>query len=155
MRKISIVCVGGLKEKYWIDALKEYEKRLSKFCDFDIIEVPEVRLHKNNQAEIDAVIKGEGDKILEKIKGKTVYSLAVEGEILSSEQLADCIMKDSDFGEVCFVIGGSFGLDERVKRAGKKISFGRITLPHQMIRVLLAEQIYRAFTIANNIEYHK
>ena len=155
MRKISIVCVGNLKEKYWIDALKEYEKRLSKFCDLNIIEIPESRLFKNNKSEINAVITDEGTKILEKIKGKKVFSLAIEGEAVSSEQLAEIIESESDLGEICFVIGGSYGLDERVKKCGKIISFGKITLPHQLIRVVLAEQIYRSFTIINHIEYHK
>ncbi len=155
MRKISIICVGNLKEKYWQEALKEYEKRLSKFCDFSIIELPESRLYKNNQSEINSVINNEGNQILEKLKGKKVISLAIEGEAVSSEKFAEIISKESDFGEVCFVIGGSYGLDERVKSLGKKISFGKITLPHQLIRVVLAEQVYRAFTIINNIEYHK
>lgn len=155
MRKITIVCVGNLKEKYWASAFEEYKKRLSKFCDFDILELSESKLYKNNQTEIESVIKDEGDRILEKIKGKTVISLAIEGEIVTSEQLANIISKESDFGEVCFVIGGSFGLDSRVKNIGKQISFGRITLPHQLVRVVLTEQIYRAFTIMNNIVYHK
>lgn len=155
MRKITVICVGNLKEKYWVDALAEYKKRLSKFCDLNIIELAESKLQKNNQSEINAVISDEGDKILAKIKGKKVISLAVEGETVSSEKLAQTISHESDLGEVCFVIGGSFGLDERVKKAGKMISFGRITLPHQLIRVVLLEQIYRSFTIMNNIEYHK
>jgi len=155
MRKITILCVGNLKEKYWQEALGEYKKRLAKFCELSIIELPESRLVKNNASEIDAVICADGDKILEKLKGKKVFPLTIEGEIISSEQLANLIENESNFGEICFVIGGSYGLDERVKNAGKQISFGRITLPHQLIRVVLAEQVYRAFTIFNNITYHK
>ena len=155
MRKISIICVGTLKEKYWIDAIAEYKKRLSKFCDFEIIEVAESRLFKSNTSEINAVINDEGEKILAKLKNKTVICMAVEGQVVSSEQLAQTIAKDSDFGELAFVIGGSYGLDSRIKSLGKNISFGRITLPHQLMRVVLTEQIYRAFTILNNIEYHK
>ena len=155
MRKITVVCVGNLKEQYWVDALAEYKKRLSKFCDFSIIELPESKLYKVGRSEIEAVVRDEGDRILEKVKGKTVISLAIEGDLVSSEQLSDIVSKESDFSEVCFVIGGSYGLDERIKGIGKRISLGRITLPHQLARVILAEQIYRAFTIINNVVYHK
>lgn len=155
MRKISIVCVGNLKEKYWVDAFGEYQKRLSKYCDFTVIEIPESKLNKANASEISAVISAEGDRLLEKLRGKKVICLAIEGGAVSSEKLAEIVSQESDFGEVCFVIGGSYGLDDRVKRLGKSISFGKITLPHQLIRVVLAEQIYRAFTIINNITYHK
>lgn len=155
MRKITLVCIGNLKEKYWKDAIDEYKKRLSKFFEFNIIELPESKLHKANDSEIKMVVESEGEKILEKVKGKKVVSLAVEGEVVSSEQLSRIIEKETDFNELCFVIGGSYGLDERVKKLGKKISFGRITLPHQLIRVVFTEQLYRAGTILNNIEYHK
>ena len=155
MRKITLVCIGNLKEKYWKDAIDEYKKRLSKFFEFNIIELSETKLHKANDSEIKMVVESEGDKILEKVKGKKVVSLAIEGEVVSSEQLAQIIEKETDFNELCFVIGGSYGLDERVKKLGRKISFGRITLPHQLIRVVFTEQLYRAGTILNNIEYHK
>jgi len=155
MRRITIVCIGNLKEKYWVDAFAEYKKRLSKFCDFSVVELPESKLFKAGKSEIESVINDEGDRILEKVKGKSVISLAIEGDLVSSEQLAGIVSKESDFGEVCFVIGGSYGLDERVKKICKRISFGRITLPHQLARVILSEQIYRAFTIINNVVYHK
>lgn len=154
MRKITLICVGSLKEKYWRDALSEYQKRLSRFCDFEVIEVPEVRLCGSGDGAQSAVVRGEGDRILAKLKYKRVFVMAIEGELVSSERLADEI-RQSDFGELCFVIGGSYGLDERVKKLGKCISFGRITLPHQLMRIVLSEQIYRAFTINNNIIYHK
>lgn len=155
MRKITLICVGNLKEKYLIDAVNEYKKRISKFFDFEIVEIPEARLQKNNQAEIEAVIKNEGNKILEKIKGKKVCVLAIEGKEMSSTQFADFVAKESDFFELCFVIGGSYGVDEKVKKLGQNISFGSLTFPHQLMRVLFVEQLYRAGTIINNIEYHK
>lgn len=155
MRKITIVCIGSIKEKYFVDAINEYKKRLSRFCDFSIIELTESRLYRDNQSEISAVIADEGSKILEKLKGKRVISLAVEGELVSSERFADVVAQESDLGELCFVIGGSYGLDSRIKNLGKSISFGRVTLPHQLMRVVLTEQIYRAMTILNNITYHK
>ncbi len=155
MRKITLICVGNLKEKYLKDAFAEYQKRLSKFFDFNLIELPETKLNKNTSAEIESVIEKEGEKILEKIKGQKVFALAVEGEELSSESFAEMIKKESDFSELCFVIGGSYGLSEKVKNLGKKISFSKMTFPHQLMRVIFAEQLYRAGTIINNIEYHK
>lgn len=155
MRKITLICVGDLKEKYWLDAINEYKRRLSRFFDFEIIQLPETKLQKNNPAEIQKVIKGEGDKILEQIGNKKVISLAVEGEIMSSEKFAEVVQTQTDFNSLCFVIGGSYGLDDRVKALGQKLSFGRMTLPHQLMRVVFIEQLYRAGTIMNNIEYHK
>ena len=155
MRKISLVCVGNLKEKFWAEAFLEYKKRLSKFFDFNLIELPEARLQKNNSSEIARVIEAEGDKILEKVKGKMVVALAVEGRQMDSVQFAKFVATNSDLGEICFVIGGSYGLDNRVKALGKKISFSALTFPHQLMRVILMEQLYRAGTIINNIEYHK
>ncbi len=155
MRKVSIVCVGSLKEKYWVEAVNEYKKRLSKYCDLSIVELPESRLYKNNSSEISAVIEDEGARILEKIKGKRVICLAIEGEVVSSEKLAETIERETDLGELVFVIGGSYGLSSLVKSAGNLVSFGRITLPHQLVRVVVLEQIYRGFTILNNTEYHK
>lgn len=155
MRKISLVCVGNLKEKFWADAFLEYKKRLPKFFDFNLIELPEARLQKNNSSEIARVIETEGDKILEKVKGKTVVALAVEGKQMDSAQFAKFVATNCDFGEVCFVIGGSYGLDDRVKALGKNISFSSLTFPHQLMRVILMEQLYRAGTIISNIEYHK
>lgn len=155
MRKISLVCVGNLKEKFLNDAFLEYKKRLSKFFDFNLIELSETRLQKNNPSEIARVITSEGDKILDKIKGKTVFALAVEGKQMDSIQFAEMIATNCDFGEICFVIGGSYGLDDRVKALGKNISFSALTFPHQLMRVILMEQLYRAGTILNNIDYHK
>ena len=155
MRKITLVCVGNLKEKYLKDAFNEYEKRISKYFDFRILELPETKLSKPTPAEIERVIKTESDRILEKIKGKTAVILAIEGNEMSSPEFANFIEQQSNISEIYFVIGGSYGLDARVKAAGKTLSFGKLTYPHQLMRVVLVEQIYRAATIINNIEYHK
>ncbi len=120
-----------------------------------MIEISESRLLSPNEAGIRKVIEEESARILEKIKGKPVYILAVEGEEMTSPDFAANLGRATDAGEVYFVIGGSYGLSAEVKRVGKPLSFGRLTYPHQMMRVILAEQIYRAATILNNIEYHK
>lgn len=155
MRKVTLICIGTLKERFFVDAVEEYRKRIGKFFDFQIIELTETRLNKGNTGDIERVIKDEGDKILEKIKGKKVCALAVEGESFSSEKFAMFVEKETDFCELCFVIGGSYGLDSRVKALGKSVSFGALTYPHQLMRVLFVEQLYRAGTIINNVEYHK
>ena len=155
MRKITLICVGTLKEKYLKDAFSEYQKRLNKFFDFNIVEIPETKLIKNNSAEIQNVIDKESEKILEKIKGQKVFVLAIEGREMSSENFAKLIENESDFSELCFIIGGSYGLNEKIKNLGKNISFSKMTFPHQLMRVIFAEQLYRAGTIINNIEYHK
>ena len=121
MRKITLICVGNLKEKYLIDAVNEYKKRISKFFDFEIVEIPEARLQKNNQAEIEAVIKNEGNKILEKIKGKKVCVLAIEGKEMSSTQFADFVAKESDFCELCFVISSYATLAKAIKKSTNKV----------------------------------
>ena len=155
MRKITLICVGDLKEKFWTQAIEEYKRRLQRFFEFEIIQLPETKLQKNNPAEIQKVIKGEGDKILEHIGKQKVISLAIEGQQLSSEKFAEFVQNESDYSPLCFIIGGSYGLDERVKALGTKLSFGKMTLPHQLMRVVFVEQLYRAGTIINNIEYHK
>ena len=153
MRKITLICVGKLKEKYLFDALAEYQKRLTRFFDFKIVELAECKLTNSNTPA--RVIESEGREILEKIKGKNAYALAIEGEQVSSEEFAEIIERDGNNGEICFVIGGSYGLSNEVKQKCKKISFGRVTYPHQLMRVIFAEQLYRAATIINNVEYHK
>ena len=155
MRKITLICVGNVKEKYLKDAFSEYQKRLNKFFDFNIVEIPETKLIKNNSAEIRNVIDKESEKILEKIKGQKVFVLAIEGWEMSSENFAKLIENESFFSELCFIIGGSYGLNEKIKNLGKNISFSKMTFPHQLMRVIFAEQLYRAGTIINNIEYHK
>lgn len=151
--KVTIVCVGKIKEKYFIDAIAEYKKRLSRFCDFSVIEVDEAskqeNLEKKNQIE--------GKLLLEKCSGKIV-ALDSRGKMLSSPEIADYVKKKqlSGTSELSFIIGGSNGLSQEViDRADLVLSFGKITYPHQLFRVVLAEQIYRAFTILDGLPYHK
>ena len=157
--RVSVICVGKLKEKYFKDAVSEYEKRLSRFCTYEIIEVADSKIPDNaSAAECEMILKAEGDRILSKIRpNSAVIAMCVEGKPLSSEQLADMIKNISfNTGNIVFIIGGSLGLCESVKkRADMCLSFGKITLPHQLMRVVLSEQIYRAFKINANETYHK
>ena len=151
--KVNIVAVGKIKEKFFTDAIQEYAKRLSKFCDFNIIEVDE----SSNITNIQLKKEKEGELLLSKAKG---YIIALDGggKLLSSEDLAELLKTNMTNGEseFSFVIGGSNGLSDLVKtKANKIVSFGKITFPHQLFRVVLSEQIYRAFTINNHINYHK
>lgn len=156
---ITVICVGKLKEKYWQDAIKEYSKRLSSYCNLNIVELKETRLQGNSMADEAAVKYGEGQEILKKIKDSMyVVTLEVKGKKLSSEDLAAKIEDLSIRGNsnIAFVIGGSLGLDQAVsKRADMKLSFSDMTFPHQMMRVILLEQVYRAFKINRNETYHK
>lgn len=156
---INVICVGKLKEKYWQDAIKEYSKRLSSYCNLNIIELKETRLQGSSPADEAAVKYGEGQEILKKIKDSMyVITLEVKGKKLSSEALAEKIEELSLRGNsnIAFVIGGSLGLDEEVsKRADMRLSFSDMTFPHQMMRVILLEQVYRAFKINRNETYHK
>ena len=156
MRKITLVCVGNLKEKFWVNAIEEYKKRLSRFFDFKIVELPETRIvDKINNSTIQKALTQEAQKMLPILNNKTVVPLCIEGTQMDSVEFSKLIQTSTDENELCFVIGSSYGLDEQIKKLGKKLSFGKITLPHQLMRVVLCEQIYRAGTILNNIEYHK
>lgn len=157
---IKIIGVGKLKEKYLKQGIAEYAKRLGKFCKFEIVEVPDEKApEKLSAAEMEAVKEKEGERILAKIRDKEyVYALAIEGKERSSEEFAQEIAQLTTYGrsDITFVIGGSLGLSPAVlKRAETKISFGRFTLPHQLMRLVLSEQIYRAFMINNGSPYHK
>lgn len=157
---IKIIGVGKLKEKYLKQGIAEYAKRLGKFCKFEIVEVPDEKApEKLSAAEMEGVKEKEGERILAKIKDKEyVYALAIEGKERSSEEFAQEIAQLTTYGrsDITFVIGGSLGLSPAVlKRAETKISFGRFTLPHQLMRLVLSEQIYRAFMINNGSPYHK
>lgn len=157
---IQIICIGKLKEKYWTEAIAEYSKRLSRFCTLEIIELKEAHLpDKASQAEEEAVKLEEGRSILKTIKdGTFVITLEILGKQLDSPQLAAKLESLSLEGKsnIAFVIGGSLGLSEEVsKRANFKLSFSKMTFPHQMMRVILLEQIYRAFKINRNETYHK
>lgn len=158
--KITIVAVGKVKEKFYRDAIAEFEKRLSKYCKLEIVEVADEKTPDNASASQELQIKAkEGDRILSSIKDDMhVIALAIEGKQLSSTELADKMDKLGISGRssIAFVIGGSLGLDERVlKRADFKLSFSPMTFPHQLMRVILLEQIYRAYRIIAGEPYHK
>ena len=151
MIHITLVAVGKIKEKYFAAALDEYTKRLSKYCRFEIVEVREF-----NDKDRDANVRLEAAEIAAKLKGH-VMLCDIRGEEVSSERLAAKIEKLAlNNAAITFVVGGSHGVGAHLDgRVGEKISFGPVTLPHQLFRVILAEQIYRAFTILNNESYHK
>ena len=156
---IQIICIGKLKETYWTEAINEYAKRLSRFCTLQITELKESRLPDKASAAEEAIVKQEeGKEILKAIKpGTYVITLEILSKMLDSPQLADKIAQLSLEGKsnLAFVIG-SLGLSEEVSgRADFKLSFSRMTFPHQMMRVILLEQIYRAFKINRHETYHK
>lgn len=158
--KITVIGVGRLKEKYWQAAIDEYSKRLSKYVKLDIIEVPDEKAPENlSAAEEEIVKKNEGERILKNIKdGAYVIALAINGKMLSSEELSEFLNERMvrGAGHIVFVIGGSLGLSPEVlDRADYKLSFSKMTLPHQMMRVILLEQFYRAVKIMKNEPYHK
>ena len=158
--KISIVCVGKIKEKFFTDAILEYSKRLSKYCNLEIVEVADEKTPDNASLHEEELIKDkEGDRILKNIGYRDyVIALAIEGKQLSSPEMANMVEKLSVDGisSIAFVIGGSLGLSSKVlSRADYKLSFSRMTFPHQLMRVILLEQIYRSFRIIKNEPYHK
>lgn len=161
MIRINIICIGKIKEKYFTDAINEYAKRLSSFCKFSVIELAEERVRSNipNAAQITEVIEAEGKEILKKINTSDyVVAMCIEGKMMSSEELSKMLDTVSVSGKstVDFIIGGSYGLSSEVKtRADFKLSMSRMTFPHQMARMILSEQIYRAFEISSNGKYHK
>ena len=159
MMNVSVICVGKLKESYLRDGCAEYVKRLSAYCKINVVEVAEERASDNpKKTEIAQILQKEGERIIAKIpKGSAVVPLCIEGREYSSPDFSALIEKISlDYSSLCFVIGGSFGLSAEVKALGKtKLSFGKMTLPHQLARLVLLEQTYRAFAISNNSKYHK
>ena len=158
MLNVKIICVGTLKEKYWTDAIKEYSKRLSALCKFQIIELPEAKCDKNpSEASIQKALEDEAKLILQAAAGSTIISLCIEGKLFSSEDLSkklDNLAINGD-SSVSFIIGSSFGLSETVKKSGDRMSMSKMTFPHQLARVMLIEQIYRAFQISIGTKYHK
>ncbi|MBR2560189.1 MAG: 23S rRNA (pseudouridine(1915)-N(3))-methyltransferase RlmH [Firmicutes bacterium] len=156
---INVVCVGKLKERYWTEACAEYLKRLSSYCSVKVTELREAKQQGAGAAAEALVVEQEGKAILEKIGERDyVIALAVKGKRLSSEGLADKINALALEGrsDMCFVIGGSLGLSPEVmKRADYSLSFSDMTFPHQMMRVILLEQIYRSFKIIRGETYHK
>jgi 23S rRNA (pseudouridine1915-N3)-methyltransferase len=158
--KISVVCVGKLKEKYLTMAIEEYSKRLSRYCKLEIIELADEKTPENaSLAEELQIKKREGERILKNIKDSAfVIALAIEGKMLSSEELAEKMAELGVRGEshLVFVIGGSLGLDAEVlERADYKLSFSKMTFPHQVMRMILLEQVYRGYRINCGEPYHK
>lgn len=158
--KITILCVGKVKEKFYRDAIDEFSKRLSRYCKLEIIEVADEKTDEQaSETEIRIVKEKEGERILKNIKDDAyVITLCIDGKQLDSEELSEKIEKHGIQGisHIYFVIGGSLGLSEDViKRADYKLSFSKMTFPHQLMRVILLEQIYRAYRIMNNEPYHK
>ena len=150
---ITIISVGSIKEKYLIDAISEYKKRITKFHKLKIIEITD-----ENSNNIDTILTKEKDRIIKNIKPKDyIITLEIEGELVTSKQLAlkiDYLF--NHFSNLVFIIGGSYGLHQDVKKlANYKLSFSKLTFPHQLFRVILLEQIYRSFKIINNEVYHK
>ena len=156
---ITVICVGKIKEKFFTDAINEYLKRLSRFAKTEIIEVKDEKIPDNaSEKECEAILEKEGNAIISKIpKNSYVITLCIEGTEMSSPALADKIKYMSmESSHLTFIIGGSLGLWENVKKISKlRLSFGKMTLPHQLMRVVLLEQIYRGFKILSNESYHK
>ncbi|USS84655.1 23S rRNA (pseudouridine(1915)-N(3))-methyltransferase RlmH [Fructilactobacillus myrtifloralis] len=157
---IKLVVVGKLKEKYFAAAIAEYQKRLSRFCKVKMIEVRDEKAPESlSSAEMEQVQAKEGDRILAKVSEREyVFALAINGTERTSEAFAQQIKDLTTYGhsDLTFIIGGSLGLAPAVlKRADDQLSFGKFTLPHQLMRVVLCEQIYRAFMINSNSPYHK
>lgn len=158
MINVKITAVGNLKEKYLKDAFSEYSKRLKRFCNFQVCEISESKLPENpSEKEIQKALENEGKRILKECSG-FVIALCIEGKRLSSTDFAETIEKAAAQGgsHITLVIGSSYGLSDEVKKkADLRLSMSEMTFPHQLARVMLAEQIYRAFQINSNGKYHK
>ena len=156
MLNIKIVCVGKIKDSFYKDAVAEYAKRLTRFCKFEVIEVNE-ELVDPSLKNLDLVKQKEGERILAKCEGYKI-ALAIDGKNISSEDHAEKIntLATSGVSKITYIIGGSYGLSNEVLNSvDYKLSFGKLTFPHQLMRVVLTEQIYRAFTIIEGSGYHK
>lgn len=156
MIAINLICVGKIKEKFFVDAICEYQKRLKSFCMLKIIELKETNYSNPTKGEIEKIKEIEGKLILEKLTPNSVL-LDVMGMEKSSEEFAKSLEEAKQkTSEITFVIGGSYGVSDEVKKKiGTKISFSRLTFPHQLMRVIFLEQLYRGFTINANKTYHK
>jgi len=156
MLTVNLLCVGKIKEPYFRDAIDEYVKRLRPFCKFQITEIPESRImDAPSAADIEAALEKEGKRLLEKSAG-LILPLCIEGRQHSSEELSGLLdTAKQTHGAVSFIIGSSHGLSDLVKKAGTGLSMSKMTFPHTLARVMLTEQIYRAFMILNRTKYHK
>ena len=157
--KVTLICVGKVKEKFYRDAIKEYEKRLEAYIKLSTIEINDEKVKVENDSEIALAMEKEGNNILSKIKDtQYVITLEILGKSISSEQFAakiDNLMLTGK-SDVVLVIGGSYGLSDSVKkRSDYALSFSKMTFPHQMMRVVLLEQVYRAYRIITGASYHK
>ena len=159
MQRITVLCVGKLKEKFYADAAAEYCKRLSRYCKIEVTELPETRLPEDpSPAEIKKALAAEATAIRQKLEGGAVVAMCIEGQTCSSEALSKKLAAFTLEGKskVTFLIGGSFGLDETLKKqADWRLSMSPMTFPHHLARVMLLEQIYRACQIAEGTRYHK
>lgn len=156
MANINIICIGKLKEQYWKDAQAEYKKRLSAFCGLNIIEKKEFALPKGaSHALVEKACSEESIAILNS-SGGTLIALSPDGKKMTSETFAAFIKNLTNSGDLTFAIGGSYGLSNDIKKqANKVLSFSDMTMPHQLFRIILLEQVYRAFMIASGRTYHK
>ena len=160
MLTIRLICVGKMRERFYTDAFAEYAKRLGAYCRFSVAEIPEQRLpERPSAAEIRAALDREAVEIGKQIpEGAFVVALCIEGRELTSEELSSLLSKREASGHsrLCFVIGGSFGMSECIKnRAVFKLSMSKMTFPHHLARVMLAEQLYRGYKIIEGSRYHK
>jgi len=158
--RITLICVGKLKEKYLAQGVEEYIKRLSRYCTLELIELADEKTPDHASAALeDQIRRKEGERILKVLKeGSYCIALAIQGAMLSSEELADKIdtLGVTGTSHISFIIGGSLGLsDEVIKKADYQLSFSKMTFPHQLMRMILLEQIYRAYRINSNEPYHK
>lgn len=158
--KITLICVGKLKEKYLVQAVEEYSKRLSRYCSLEIVELVDEKTPENAGEALENLIKRkEGERILKALKeGSYCIALAIEGAMLTSQELADKIdtLGVNGTSHISLVIGGSLGLSKEVlERADYQLSFSKMTFPHQLMRVILLEQLYRSYRINTNQPYHK
>lgn len=156
MIKINLICIGDIKEKYLKDAILEYSKRISRFADLKIIELKEHIAQSNSFADIQLSLSKDADEIKKHLKGH-IICLDINSKMYSSEDFSKKISKLSlTTSEITFIIGASNGIHDSIKNlSNEKISFSLMTFPHQLMRVIFLEQLYRAFTILNNIAYHK
>ena len=159
MQHIDLICIGKLNAAWCAEGVAEYRKRLSTLCDFRVIELPEQPLREDSPALVQRALEKEAQAILASVrKGAAIVAMCIEGKQISSDELAQFLADraNSGAGDVAFVVGSSHGLSDEVKKAAAlKFSMGRITMPHQLARLVLTEQIYRACTINAGMKYHK
>lgn len=160
MLGVRLICVGKLGEKFWKDAVREYEKRLAGYCKLEIVELPEQRLPDHpSEGQVEAALRKESEMIRAKIpQGAAVIAMCIEGKPMSSEQLAGMLseMALGGISRIVFLIGGSCGLDATLKREARlRLSMSPMTFPHHLARVMVLEQVYRALNIQAGGKYHK